>query len=316
MSVRNLKKREIIKIINGNLNKMLVFIGPCSIHNTKSCIKYAKIIKKKTKKYKNLVIVMRVFLEKPRTCSGWKGFIYDPDINGSFRINKGIKLSIKILRKINKMGVLICTEFLNPFIKDYIKKYISVGFIGARNNESQIHREIASSLSIPIGFKNNLYCDINGAINSILSCKENNFCFNVLHRKKIDFKKNVKNKNCFLVLRGGNDKTNYKKKHVNDSIIEIKKKKIKSGVVIDLSHGNSKKKYKKQIKVCLNICDQIKKNNRISGVMIESNILNGNQIIKKKIDPNISITDPCLSIKESIILLKKIDNAVEKRKIR
>lgn len=310
------KIKEIKKIIKGKKNKLMVFIGPCSIHNAKSAIKFAKIIKKNKKKYKNLLLIMRVFLEKPRTITGWKGFIYDPYINETFKINKGIKFSLRILKKISKLKIPICTEFLNPFIKNYIEKYISVGFIGARNNESQIHREMSSSLDIPIGFKNNLNCEIEGALNSIISCKNKTFCFSMSKKNKIGFIKETNNNFCFLVLRGGKDKKNYKKKEVLKAIEENKNRNIKTGIVIDFSHGNSNKNFKKQKNVCKNVCKQIEKNNKISGVMIESNIFEGNQTIKKKINPYISITDSCLSIKESLKLLKKLNLSIEKRKIK
>ncbi|UOQ27916.1 2-keto-3-deoxy-D-arabino-heptulosonate-7- phosphate synthase I alpha [Candidatus Vidania fulgoroideae] len=308
--------KKILKIINGNLNKLLVFIGPCSVHNSKSCIKFAKILKKKESMFRNLLIVMRVFLEKPRTCLGWKGFIYDPDINGTYKINKGVRISKKILKKINRIGIAVCTEFLNPFIKCYIQKYISVGFIGARNNESQIHREMASSLEIPVGFKNNTSCEIKEALNSIESCRGKNFSFFV-KKSKIRFRKGVSNNNCFLVLRGGEEKSNYDKSFVKYSLNELKKRKINKGLVIDFSHGNSGKDFRKQKIVCESVCKQLKKNNRISGVMIESNLKEGNQIIdKNKINPDISITDSCISIKDAICFLKKLDLSIEKRKIR
>ncbi|UOQ38060.1 2-keto-3-deoxy-D-arabino-heptulosonate-7- phosphate synthase I alpha [Candidatus Vidania fulgoroideae] len=307
---------KISKIINGDLNKLLVFIGPCSVHNPKSCIKFAKILKKKGSIFRNLLIVMRVFLEKPRTCLGWKGFIYDPDIDETYKVNKGIRISKKILKKINRMGVAVCTEFLNPIIKCYIQKYISVGFIGARNNESQIHREMASSLEIPVGFKNNTRCEIKEALNSIESCRGKNFNF-FIKKSKIRFKKNVSNDNCFLVLRGGEEKSNYDESFVKYSLNELKKRKINKGLVIDFSHGNSRKDFRKQKIVCKNVCEQLKNNNRISGVMIESNLKEGNQIIgKNKINPDISITDSCISIKDAIGFLKKIDSSIDKRKVR
>ncbi|UOQ33135.1 2-keto-3-deoxy-D-arabino-heptulosonate-7- phosphate synthase I alpha [Candidatus Vidania fulgoroideae] len=310
------RRKKISKIINGNLNRLLVFIGPCSIHSSIGCIKFAKILKKNEEKFKNLLIVMRVFLEKPRTCSGWKGFVYDPDINDTYKVNKGIKISKKIIKKVNEIGVAVCTEFLNPFIKCFIEKYISVGFIGARNNESQVHREMASSLKIPVGFKNNTNCSIVGAINSIDSCKKKSFCFSI-RKSKVVFKKNINNNECFLVLRGGDNITNFDDISVRKSIDKLKERGINKGLVIDFSHGNSSKNFKKQKEVCDDVCKQIVKNNRISGVMIESNLEEGSQLIKKgKISPYISITDSCISIKESMLILKKLDKSVEKRKVR
>ncbi|MGX7589909.1 3-deoxy-7-phosphoheptulonate synthase [Candidatus Vidania fulgoroideorum] len=310
-----LKGRKIIKdAINGNINKLIVVLGPCSIHNVKSALTYADMLNSVKGFYKNLILVMRVYLEKPRTISGWKGFLYDPFLDFSFKLNIGIRKSLLILKSITKKKVLIATEFLNNLACNYIKNYISIGSIGARNCESQIHREMASFLRLPIGFKNNLDCDIRGSINSILSCKTNTFSFFIGQNSRVFLSKKNSNFDCFLILRGGNNSINYDPNSVNFALKELNNAGIFNGLFIDFSHGNSCKVFTNQIKVSLEVCKQIEVNNNIVGVMIESHINNGSQKFSSDADPSISVTDPCISFNETISILDSLNRSIQLRK--
>ncbi|MGX7589356.1 3-deoxy-7-phosphoheptulonate synthase [Candidatus Vidania fulgoroideorum] len=306
MNKKNVKTLK--KIINGNKNKLIVIIGPCSINGIKYSLKFSNFIKKNKRKFNNLFILMRVYLEKPRTNFGWKGYIYDPDLNFSYKIKKGIKNSLLLLKLISK-DVPIATEFLNNILAYKLYKYITLGTIGARTTESQIHRELSSDLDIPIGFKNNLNGDVLPAVNSIISSKFPTIC--ILEKK---FKISKGNKNCFLILRGGEKGPNYNIKNIKKYICILKKNSINSGIIIDFSHGNSGKKAKNQKLVCDYFCKNLINFKKLVGVMIESNIKSGSQDIKKKIDKRISITDECLSWKEGLKIMTLLNKNMNKRK--
>ncbi|WP_458659067.1 3-deoxy-7-phosphoheptulonate synthase [Candidatus Vidania fulgoroideorum] len=307
-----LNRNILKKILTGNKNNLIVVIGPCSIHSYKSFYKYLKLLKKNKKFFRNLFIVMRVYLEKPRTIVGWKGYIYDPDLNYSYKYKLGIKKSIKMLKIAAKCKIPVATEFINPLITEIIKKYISIGSIGARTTESQLHRELSSGLNFPIGYKNNTEGNVMPAINSIISSMEGTICSNMSKRK---FFKTDGNKYCFLIHRGGL-KPNYQEKYIINSIKILKKNKIKTGIMIDVSHGNSRKIFKNQLNVSYYLKSKIPIINKIIGVMIESHISEGSQSIdKNKIKYNLSITDSCISWKTSIKILFFLNKIINKRKI-
>ncbi|XAO72525.1 MAG: 3-deoxy-7-phosphoheptulonate synthase [Candidatus Vidania fulgoroideorum] len=302
-------KKEINELIkNGRKNKIIAILGPCSISNIKYAIVYSKILKIFQRKLKKLIILMRIYLEKPRTTIGWKGYIYDPDINYSYRIKKGINNSIFLLNKINKK-IKICTEFLNNSITKFILRYISIGTIGARNVNSQIHRELVSDLEIPIGYKNDINGNTNNAINSIFASNFSTIC-NYINKKqlKLKFKITKGNNNCFLILRGSEKKPNYYLKNIEKIIENNKKVKI----MIDFSHGNSKKICKNQIKICNYFCKYLINIKNIIGILIESNISSGNIKLKKQMifNKKKSLTDECLSIKKSFLIIKKINKMI------
>ncbi|MGX7586218.1 3-deoxy-7-phosphoheptulonate synthase [Candidatus Vidania fulgoroideorum] len=302
-------KKIIKSIIKGNSRKKILIIGPCSIHSFRSYLFYSRKIK--SLKFKNIIIVMRVYLEKPRTTIGWKGIIYDPDKNGTYNINKGINKAIKILKNSKKNKINVACELLNPNIFGYIKKYIDILTIGARNNEGQIYREVASSLKIPVGFKNNVNGEIEGSINSIISCKYPTL-YSINNKKKINWKISKGNKKGFLILRGG-IKPNYNYKYVKKYIKIINKNKIKTGVIIDTSHSNSNKIFKRQIKISYYILNKIMIYlNRVIGIMIESHIYEGNQIISKNISHKKSITDTCISWFDTKKIIKKYEKKLYK----
>ncbi|WDR79479.1 3-deoxy-7-phosphoheptulonate synthase [Candidatus Vidania fulgoroideae] len=302
-----LKNRKIVKkILLGKCKKMMVILGPCSVRTYKEIKDFFLKVNKIKKKFKNIFFLARIYLEKPRTISGWKGIIYDPLLNESFKINLGIKKSLKILKFLNEIKFPVVTEFLNNIIVEYIKKYVTIGTIGARNYESQIHREFCSNLKMPVGIKNGTCGDIIGAINSILSISKKHKYIKNNIKNELEYKISRGNENGFLILRGGINKTNYDKKKISKYLNKLKNVNIKKGIVIDCSHDNSKKKSKNQIKVLKNVCKQRKKNKKIVGVFLEMDIKKGKQEVKKKLKYGVSITDDCVSIKKLKKFLKII----------
>ncbi|MGX7576507.1 3-deoxy-7-phosphoheptulonate synthase [Candidatus Vidania fulgoroideorum] len=304
-------KNNIKNIILGNSKKKIIITGPCSIHSYRSYLKYSKKILKIKKKLINLKLLMRIYLEKPRTINGWKGIIYDPEINNTFKIKKGLKKSLKILRNAKKNKIRVACEIINTNLFGYTKKYIDIVTIGARNNECQIYREISSSLNKPVGFKNNLNGEVEGSINSIISAKSPSI-YSINKKKKINWKISKGNKNCFLIIRGGK-KPNYFSNNLKKFIKILLKNKINTGIIIDINHGNSNKVFKKQINISNYIIKKILPYfNRFIGIMIESHLKSGSQIINKKIKYNISITDPCLSWKDTKKIIFKYNKKLYK----
>ncbi|MGX7589213.1 3-deoxy-7-phosphoheptulonate synthase [Candidatus Vidania fulgoroideorum] len=303
-----IKNRKILKnIIFGKSNKFIVILGPCSLYSIKETKEFFTKIKKIVKKFKNIFFLARIYLEKPRTIFGWKGLIYDPLLNESNKINLGIIKSLKILKFLNKIKFPVVTEFLNSFIVDYIKKYVTMGTIGARNYESQTHREFLSNLNMPVGIKNGTCGDINGSLNTILSISKKHSFIKLNSEGNLIYKSSKGNKNGFLILRGGK-KPNYFKYKINNYLKKIKEMNIKTGLIIDCSHDNSSKKSKNQFKVLKKICSQIKNNNKIVGLMLEVNINRGKQDINKNLKYGVSVTDECISIREFKKCIKYLNN--------
>ncbi|WDI79469.1 3-deoxy-7-phosphoheptulonate synthase [Candidatus Vidania fulgoroideae] len=304
-----LRNRKIVKkILLGKCKKMMIILGPCSIRSFKETKDFFLKVNNIRKKFKDMFFLARIYLEKPRTISGWKGMIYDPLLNESFKINLGIKKSLNILKFLNEIKFPVVTEFLSNIIVEYIKKYITIGTIGARNYESQIHREFCSNLKMPIGIKNGTHGDVMGAINSIISISKKHKYIRNNFKNELEYKISKGNKDGFLILRGGINKPNYYKKKISEYLNILKNINISRGIVIDCSHDNSKKISTNQIKVLKNVCKQRKKNKKIVGVIIEMDIKKGKQEIKKKLKYGISITDNCISINK----LKKCLNIIRK----
>ncbi len=302
------KRKEIQDILDKKSKRKLIIVGPCSIHNTKEALEYSKKIKNLQEKVKDkFLILMRTYFEKPRTTIGWKGLIYDPDLNNSNKIKKGLQKSRKLLLEIAELNIGTATEFLGPMTPQYLDDLISWVAIGARNSESQPHRELASGLSTPVGFKNDTSGNFNIAINSVKAASNTHSFIGTNRQGKNTIVNTQGNKYCHIILRGGikNKKyiSNYKKKTINKVEKELEKQKIPKNILIDCSHANSEKDIKKQSKVFNNVIKQIK-NNSIIGLMLESNLNQGKQKISNNLKKGISITDACLSWKttENLIL--------------
>ncbi|KAJ3209299.1 hypothetical protein HK099_008527 [Clydaea vesicula] len=317
------QRNEAENIVNGIDDRLLVVVGPCSIHNVEQALEYAKnLTSVKLKLQKNLLIVMRVYFEKPRTTVGWKGLINDPFMDGSFQINKGLKLARKLLLDINTMGLPCGVEFLDTLTPQYIGDTITWGAIGARTTESQIHRELSSGLSVPVGFKNGTDGSVQVAIDAIKSASSPHHFLGVTKQGLSAIVETSGNKSCHLILRGSNSGPNYEKKFVTEVIEKLKKngtEEKKLTLMIDCSHGNSMKKHENQILVVKSVCEQLvdpECKNSIMGVMIESNINEGNQKLGdgKNLKYGVSVTDACINFEETITALELLSDAVEKRR--
>ena len=299
---------------NNNLdNKLVLFVGPCSIHNYDECIEYAKFIKKSIKKYKNLFIVMRLYFEKPRTIKGWKGYLYDPLLDNSNNIKFGIYNTRKLLIEITKMRIPIATEFLDTIIPQYIDDLITWGCIGARTVESQLHRQLASGLSMFIGFKNRTDGNIDIAVNAMISAHEKHSFFGIDINGKAAIIHTNGNKNTALILRGSTSNNNINIETLEYSTKLLKKNNLNNNIIIDLSHGNTihngEKNYKKQIDNINLILSLKKQFCNITALMIESNINEDNQDINNKpLKYGISVTDKCINIDDTDDIFKLLNN--------
>ena len=310
-------RHKISEIINHNDDRLIVVVGPCSIHDPDAALDYAKNLLEASKTYKEaLQIVMRVYFEKPRTTVGWKGLINDPDLDNSFNINKGISLARQLLRNLNDLGVCAGTEFLDVITPQYLADLVSWGAIGARTTESQVHRELASGMSCPIGFKNTTEGDVKVAVDALKSAKMPHMFLSVTKEGRSAVFSSAGNEDCHVILRGGKE-PNYGSESIANTSNLLTQSGLKSSMMVDMSHGNSSKQHKKQIDVCKSICSQlVEGERRITGVMIESNIVEGNQSIAKKEDlvNGQSVTDACLSWEDTKGCLESLSEAIIERR--
>jgi 3-deoxy-7-phosphoheptulonate synthase len=311
-------RSDIINILNGKDKRLLLIVGPCSIHDINSAHEYAKkLLKIKEKVEKNILIIMRVYFEKPRTVIGWKGLINDPDLDNSFDINKGIKIARKLLINLAEAGIPAGHEYLDLISPQYISDVICWGAIGARTTESQSHRELASGLSCPVGFKNGTNGSIQIAVDAIKAASKAHNFLSVTKEGKSAIFSTRGNKDCHIILRGGKT-INYQQKDVTDVSDLLIKNKLSNNIMIDASHANSQKDHAKQRIVIQDISDQISKgNNSICGVMLESNLIEGRQDIGKKEDLvyGQSVTDACIGWNETEELIEMLNNAISKKNL-
>ncbi len=296
-------------ILDGKDPRHFIVIGPCSIHDPKAALEYAERLQTLSKKVSDkLFLIMRVYFEKPRTTTGWKGLINDPHLDDSFAIEEGIKWARKLLIQFTEMGLPTGTEALDPIIPQYIAELISWAAIGARTTESQTHRELASGLSMPVGFKNGTDGTIQSAINALKSAKAPHHFLGISQEGKIAKFSTRGNPYAHIVLRGGDKKPNYDKKSIARCEEELQKNGLRQKIVVDCSHGNSNKDHRNQPKVLASCIKQIKHGNQsIVGFMVESNLFEGNQPIPEKLSKlkyGVSITDKCVDWKttEAMIL--------------
>ena len=308
-------RNEISSILHGKDDRLLIVCGPCSIHDEESALEYAKKLKSENFKHQeNLLIVMRVYFEKPRTTVGWKGLINDPDLNNSFDANKGLELARSILKKISEIGLPVGTEFLDPISPQYVADLISWGAIGARTAESQIHRELASGLSCPIGIKNGTTGALKPAIDGIQAANHPHVFFSTTKEGKVQIYKTSGNSDTHIILRGGVN-PNFDENAVKNVITALTEAEVNESIMIDNSHGNSQKQPKKQIDVTTNVCGQIASGNRfIRGIMLESHLNEGNQKISENLNYGQSITDACMGWEDSVSCLAKYSEAVSERR--
>jgi len=311
-------RTEIADILNSRDNRLLVLVGPCSIHDTKAAREYAALLKTAIDEFsRDLRIVMRVYFEKPRTTVGWKGLINDPYLNQSYKINDGLRLARTLLLDLAEMGVPTGTEFLDMISPQYIAGLVSWGAIGARTTESQVHRQLVSGVSCPVGFKNATSGDVQVAIDAILSAAHSHtFLGHTKHGQSAIFV-TTGNPDCHIILRGGRKTTNYDAASVAQTTAQMQKSGVAPRIMIDCSHANSNKDYKRQPSVCRDVAAQIASGNpNILGVMLESNLVAGAQplVPGQPLVYGQSITDACIDWPETQTLLNELAAAVQSRR--
>jgi len=310
-------REAIHRILHGEDDRLLVVIGPCSIHDPKAALEYASRLKSlRDALAKDLLIVMRVYFEKPRTTVGWKGLINDPDLDDSCHINKGLGLARKLLADINDLGVPAGTEFLDLVTPQYVADLVSWGAIGARTTESQVHRELASGLSCPVGFKNGTDGTLRIAIDAIRAANEPHRFLSLTKAGHSAIFSTTGNKDCHIILRGGR-KPNYDAQSVATAAREETAAGLTPRLMIDFSHANSEKQHERQVDVGKDVAGQIAAGNQdIIGVMIESHLKAGRQDVLpgQPLEYGKSITDACISWDQSEPLLRELAEAVEERR--
>jgi len=314
---------EIDRILNRQNDKLIVVVGPCSIHDPTAALEYAGHLKKWKDSQSKLVVVMRVYFEKPRTTVGWKGLINDPDLDGSFKINKGLKVARHLLLQLNEMGVPCAVEFLDTISPQYFGDLVSWGAIGARTTESQVHRELASGLSCPVGFKNGTDGNVKVAVEAILAANSGHAFLSVTKQGLSAIVETKGNKSCHVILRGGDKGPNYQAPHVISCAESLTKAGLPPNIMIDCSHGNSQKQHTRQLAVVSDIVTQLStpsgsggSGQYIVGVMIESNLVEGRQnfVDKNSLVYGQSITDACIAWSDTVNALENLTKGLDARK--
>lgn len=309
-------RRRIEKILNGEDNRLLVIVGPCSIHDLDAAMDYARRLQTAREKHQDrLEIVMRTYFEKPRTVVGWKGLISDPDLNGSYRVNHGIEQARRLLLQVNELGVPTATEFLDMVIGQYIADLISWGAIGARTTESQIHREMASALSCPVGFKNGTDGNTRIAVDAIRAARASHMFLSPDKNGQMTIYQTSGNPYGHIIMRGGKQ-PNYHAADIATACDSLHEFDLPEQLVIDFSHGNCQKQHRRQLEVCEDVCNQIRNGSRaIAGVMAESFIREGTQkiVAGQPLVYGQSITDPCLNWEDTETLLDMLAGATDSR---
>lgn len=307
-------RKEIGRMLRGKDHRLLVVVGPCSIHDTKAAREYAQLLKRAIAELSHeLLIVMRVYFEKPRTTVGWKGLLNDPHLDQSFKINDGLRLARHLLLDLAEMGVPAGTEFLDTSTPQYVAGLVSWGAIGARTTESQIHRQLVSGISCPVGFKNGTSGNVQIAIEAVLSAAQPHTFLGHTKEGRSAIFVTTGNKDCHVILRGGRTTVNYKADTVAQVCQQLEAAGLPPRVMIDCSHANSNKDYTRQAFVCRDVARQIANGGgHILGVMLESNLVAGAQqlVEGKPLVYGQSITDACIGWDETLPLLRELASAV------
>ncbi len=314
-------RQEMHRVLHGEDDRLVVIVGPCSIHDPQAAMEYAERLLPLREKLKNeLLVIMRVYFEKPRTTVGWKGMINDPDLNESFNINKGVMQARELLLKINNLHMPAATEFLDLITPQYVADLVSWGAIGARTTESQVHRELASGLSCPVGFKNGTDGKLQTAIDGVRAASQPHHFLSVTKAGHSAIFSTTGNEDCHVILRGGSKHPNYETESVRDAVAELEAAKQRATLMIDLSHANSRKDYRRQIDVGSNVAYQVRHDcdGHICGVMIESHLVEGRQDLEpgKPLAYGQSITDGCIGWGDTEELLTLLADSVSQRRER
>jgi 3-deoxy-7-phosphoheptulonate synthase len=310
-------RQTIHSILNGGDDRLLVIVGPCSIHDPEAALEYAAMLRRAALELADdLFIVMRVYFEKPRTTVGWKGLINDPDLNNSFQINKGLHIARKLLLDLAEIGLPAGTEYLDLISPQYVADLVSWGAIGARTTESQTHRELTSGLSCPVGFKNATDGEIQVAIDAIKSASQPHHFLSVTKQGRSAIFQTTGNEDCHIILRGGKH-PNYDMFSVEDAEAMLVKAGLPARIMIDASHSNSRKVPARQVDVGNDIATQVARGSRsIIGLMLESNLVEGRQDVVegRSLTYGQSITDPCISWQNTLPLLQRLAAAAGERR--
>ena len=310
-------RKAIHDVLHDSDDRLVVVIGPCSIHNTKAALEYAGRLKEQRDRFQGeLEIIMRVYFEKPRTTVGWKGLINDPNLDGSFNINQGLRAARQLLLDVNAMGLPAGCEFLDMITPQYIADLVSWGAIGARTTESQVHRELASGLSCPVGFKNGTDGNVRIALDAIKAASQPHHFLSVTKGGHSAIVSTVGNEDCHVILRGGKA-PNYDAASVEAASQDMIKAGLKPRIMIDASHANSNKDYTRQPQVIDDVCGQISAGEqRICGVMVESHLVGGRQdlVAGQPLVYGQSITDGCIDWDTSVQVLERLSEAVRERR--
>ncbi len=311
-------RKAVHDILRGAGDRLLVVVGPCSIHDYAAAVDYARRLKGERERLKaDLEIVMRVYFEKPRTTVGWKGFINDPHLDETFDMNEGLRLARKLLREISELGVPCGTEFLDLISPQYIADLIAWGAIGARTTESQSHRQLASGLSCPVGFKNGTDGNVRIAVDAIKAANSRHHFISVTKSGHVAVFKTAGNEDCHVILRGGKQ-PNYDAASIDAASRELASAGLRQQLMVDFSHANSSKQFQKQLDVGADVAGQLAKGERrIAGVMIESHIHPGRQdlVPGKALEYGVSITDACLGWEDTKHLLETLADGVRRRRV-
>ncbi|MEN3109764.1 3-deoxy-7-phosphoheptulonate synthase AroG [Uliginosibacterium paludis] len=311
-------RQAIHRILCGADDRLLAIIGPCSIHDTAAALEYAARLKEQAARLKDdLLVVMRVYFEKPRTTVGWKGLINDPGMDNSFRINDGLRIARKLLWEVNELGLPAATEFLDMITPQYIADLIAWGAIGARTTESQVHRELASGLSSPVGFKNGTDGNVKIAIDAIKAAAAPHHFLSVTKAGHSAIVSTGGNEDCHLILRGGKE-PNYDAASVDKACNELAANGVAARVMVDFSHANSSKKYERQMVVAEDVAAQLAAgDSRIFGIMCESHLVAGRQdlVPGKALEYGKSVTDACLGWEDSVRMLDVLAEGVRQRRV-
>jgi 3-deoxy-7-phosphoheptulonate synthase len=312
-------RRDIARLLRSEDDRLLVVIGPCSIHDPEAAEEYARRLLPLREKYAGeLLVVMRVYFEKPRTTVGWKGLINDPHLNETFDINTGLRMGRRLLLNLNSMGMPAATEFLDMITPQYLADLISWGAIGARTTESQVHRELASGLSCPVGFKNGTDGNLKIAVDAIRSASVSHHFLSVTKTGHSAIVETGGNPDCHVILRGGKE-PNYEARFVQAAAGELAAVGLSQKLMVDFSHANSRKDYRRQMEVCDDVAQQMAAGDtHIFGVMVESHLVEGRQDLKPgcELTYGQSITDACISWNDTEKLLETLANAVSARRLK
>ncbi|MBQ0937584.1 3-deoxy-7-phosphoheptulonate synthase [Ideonella paludis] len=310
-------RSDIARILAGQDDRLIVVVGPCSIHDHEQALAYARLLKARAEALQqDLLVVMRVYFEKPRTTVGWKGFINDPRLDGSFRINEGLRRARQLLLEIVEMGLPAGTEFLDLLSPQYIADVVSWGAIGARTTESQSHRQLASGLSCPVGFKNGTDGGVKVAADAVVAAAASHAFMGMTKMGQAAIFETRGNADCHVILRGGKA-PNYGAEHVQAACQALAAAKLREQVMIDFSHANSSKQHQKQVEVGEDVARQMEAGERrITGVMIESHLEAGRQDLQEGVAPRwgVSVTDACIGWADTASLLDRLAQAVRARR--